>query len=162
MVAIYLIYLALHQRQVNLESCNMHLFYLYFFQSSVKMEQYVVLNNTDQIANSPDSSQCSTSKSWKEFWTEKTNLQWPANCRVRLCGRSAVHGAHIKISGRTEMYIIPMCASCNSSYNKDWMNPNQGTRAAIVYPGDTNGPPNCNSNVNILQLYSYFSAASFV
>ena len=103
----------------------------------------MVLNNTDQIANSPDSSKCSTSTSWKEFWTNKTNLQWPANCHVKGCGKSAVHGAHIEISGETNMYIIPMCASCNSSYNKDWMNPNEGTRAAIVYPEDTNGPLYC-------------------
>ena len=140
MVAIYLIYLALHQRQVNLESCNMHLFYLYFFQSSVKMAQYVELNNTDSITNSPGSSQCSASTSWKQFWIERTNLQWPANCQVKGCATSPVHGAHIRINGQTTMYIIPMCAKCNSSSNKNLMNPNQGTRAAIVYPEDTEGP----------------------
>ena len=46
------------------------------------------------------------------------------------------------ISGQTTMYIIPMCAKCNSSSNKNLMNPNQGTRAAIVYPQDIKGPPN--------------------
>ena len=96
----------------------MHLFYLYFFQSSVKMAKYVELNNTDSITNSPGSSQCSASTSWKQFWIERTKLQWPANCQVKGCATPPEHGAHIRIKRRKKMYIIPMCAKCNSSSNK--------------------------------------------
>ena len=41
MVAIYLIYLALHQRQVNLESCNMHALILFVLLSELSKDASV-------------------------------------------------------------------------------------------------------------------------
>ena len=63
---------------------------------------------------SPLSCRCG---SWKNHWMNGTGESWPRTCSVDGCNNPAEVGGHIVSAsdGRGDVYIVPMCTSCNSA-----------------------------------------------
>ncbi len=55
--------------------------------------------------------------SWKNHWMKGTGEDWPRTCSVEGCNHEAEVGGHIVSAsdGRGDVYIVPMCTSCNSA-----------------------------------------------
>jgi len=53
----------------------------------------------------------------------KTGKSKPKKCHILGCSRTHVVGGHvIKDTDAVNLYILPICSSCNSSRNTAWMN----------------------------------------
>ena len=78
---------------------------------------------------------------WKQFWIQKTGRHWPHYCSINGCNQPAHGGGHVEINGRHgEVYIIPMCQSCNTPQNQSWMTVKPNTLAVKVERSNTTGP----------------------
>ena len=57
--------------------------------------------------------------SWKNHWLNDSGRDWPRECSCDGCHGKAEDGGHIvsATNGRGDVYIVPMCKSCNSPYN---------------------------------------------
>jgi hypothetical protein len=55
--------------------------------------------------------------SWLDYWQKKRGLV-AGTCRC--CGKHCndLVGGHVEAIGYTGVYIVPLCASCNSSENR--------------------------------------------
>lgn len=109
--------------------------------SQLYFPKYVTLNNERvENANFTSLRKGTYSKSWKAFWEEQTNCSWPEKCVVYDCFNQALYGGHVRVLLDHRMFIIPLCASCNSWQKRAWFYVEDGTRAAIVREEDTTGP----------------------
>jgi hypothetical protein len=104
----------------------------------------VVLTEEDRVKNIEGTRACAPrgfNNSWKQYWLKKTGLVWPDTCQIFRCTNSARCGGHVHINGcSTEVYIIPLCNSCNHPKKKAWKKVNQGTEAVLVEEANTSGP----------------------
>ena len=97
---------------------------------------YILLTDDDLVKNMKrtTSHKPIANQSWKDYWVYKTGKEWPEKCRIKGCTRSAFGGGHVHIDGYNnfEIFIIPICRSCNNANNTDWMSVNVRTPAAVV------------------------------
>jgi len=75
-----------------------------------------------QVINVPNTAnlRCACD-SWKDHWMKFNPNGLAAmlqdNCSAVGCAGKFEHGGHVRLSGDTTVYIVPLCASCNSSEN---------------------------------------------
>jgi hypothetical protein len=103
----------------------------------------ILLTEKNQVQNIEGTHACAPkgSKTWKRYWMHETGREWPKKCRISGCSELAIGGGHVHIYGHaTEVYIIPMCNSCNNAQNKSWMTVKTRTEAVKVEKADTSGP----------------------
>lgn len=50
--------------------------------------------------------------SWKQYWIEKSNKEWPESCSVEGCSHRAVFGSVVCNPNTDADYVIPVCAWC--------------------------------------------------
>ena len=104
----------------------------------------VILNAGESVLNIPGTGRCRTSDgSWKQYWLNKTGGQWPQECCIKQCTKSATVGAHVEISNKTRYYILPMCHSCNTGKLNKWLPVDANSEAVLVLQQNTTGPGNC-------------------
>uniref|UniRef100_A0A7M5WT03 Uncharacterized protein n=1 Tax=Clytia hemisphaerica TaxID=252671 RepID=A0A7M5WT03_9CNID len=75
------------------------------------------LKGKQRIArNSRGSSQYAPKKSssWKDTYRQVTKKKLPS-CRAQGCGNKNVVGAHMRVPGAKNDYLLPMCYSHNNS-----------------------------------------------
>lgn len=100
---------------------------------------YILLTEEDIVKNI----KCTSSfrpigyTSWKNYWISKTEKKWPDKCRINGCTETAYGGGHVYVHGSSQCFIIPLCQSCNSAQNTDWMSVNVRTAAVVVEENDT-------------------------
>ena len=104
--------------------------------------EIIELTNSDLVINIEKTGQCAPIgyNSWKDFWITNTEQNWPDKCRVRRCTKSAFCGGHVYVYGCDEVYIVPLCRSCNHPHNTAWKRVNTGTKAVIIDEHETSGP----------------------
>ena len=103
----------------------------------------IILTPVDRIKNIKGTYACEPRKkiTWKLYWMMETGRKWPKTCRIYGCGKPAIGGGHVRVSGHsTKVFIIPMCSACNSPMKTAWMYANAHTKAAHVQSKDTRGP----------------------
>ena len=100
------------------------------------------LTQSDRVMNIEETGQCAPIgyKSWKDFWIKNTEQDWPEECRISRCTKTAFCGGHVYVDGCDGVYIVPLCRSCNNVNKTDWMFVNTGTSAVLVEEDDTSGP----------------------
>ena len=110
------------------------------------MPNKLELTKEDQVKNIEGTSACSprrSNNSWKQYWKDHTRNDWPHRCPIFGCTKSPSCGGHVYIDGHSnesEVYIIPLCKSCNHYKKKAWKKVNEGTEAVEVEEADTSGP----------------------
>ena len=103
----------------------------------------LLLTDADQVKNIEGTHQCVPKgfKTWKRYWIHETGRDWPKKCRISGCSELAIGGGHVHVYGHTaNVYIIPMCNSCNNAQNTSWMKVKTRTETAKVKRSDTSGP----------------------
>ena len=103
----------------------------------------LLLTEVDQVKNIEGTHQCVPKgfKTWKRYWIHGTGRDWPKKCRISGCSELAIGGGHVHVYGHSaDVYIIPMCNSCNNAQNTSWMNVKTRTEAAKVKKSNTSGP----------------------
>jgi hypothetical protein len=103
----------------------------------------ILLTEKDQVKNIEGTHACVPKgfKTWKRYWIHETGRDWPKKCRISGCSELAIGGGHVHIHGHsTEVYIIPMCNTCNNPQNMAWMTVKTRTEAVNVEKADTSGP----------------------
>ena len=107
---------------------------------------FTVLQQGDEIRNIHGTARChSRYHSWKQFWIQKSDKDWPNECRIAGCTKPATDGTHVKVKGRQHYYILPTCHHCNTSKHDEWLRVNAGAIAVPVSAGDTQGDGNCHA-----------------
>ena len=103
----------------------------------------VNLTSKDEVQNIKGTGVCKTSSSWRQFWINMGGGNWPRECRIFGCTKRATDGAHVRIGGiDDDIFIIPMCKTCNTPNNTQWMRVNTNTTAVQIEEEDTDGPAN--------------------
>jgi hypothetical protein len=69
------------------------------------------------------------SGSWIRKWEEEAG-QIRGRCAYQECERSAAHGGHVWIKGKG-VYLVPLCAHCNSPRNPDRMQNEHGDHSHL-------------------------------
>lgn len=92
------------------------------------IEEFLKKSSTISVKHMPDSSKYKAKKfsSWKEFWEDakKGEMTFPTHrTKCECCGEITnpedFVGAHIvNVHNSREMYIYPLCNSCNSTYGE--------------------------------------------
>jgi mannose-6-phosphate isomerase-like protein (cupin superfamily) len=96
---------------------------------------HLILSNTDDIENIQHKH---TPKpvgfsSWKEYWCDQSDEDWPETCRFRGCSNNADGSAHVIVNDDEEFeYIIPMCNVHNSAGFSEIFSVNSGTFAVYI------------------------------
>lgn len=104
--------------------------------------EIIELTQFDQVMNIEETGQCAPIgyTSWKDFWKKNTQQHWPDECRISRCTKTAYCGGHVYVDRYDEVYIVPLCRTCNHVSNTNWMFVNTGTLAVLVEEDDTSGP----------------------
>lgn len=104
----------------------------------------VILNDGESVSNISGTGPCRTSDgSWKRYWLNRSDRQWPQECCIKQCTNSATVGAHVQIRNNTRPYILPMCHSCNTGKLNQRLPVNANSKAVLVLQQNTTGPGNC-------------------
>ena len=96
---------------------------------------HLILSNTDDIENLQHKH---TPKpvgfsSWKEYWCDQSDEDWPETCRFRGCSNHADGSAHVIVNDDEDCeYIIPMCNVHNSAGFSEIFSVNSGTFAVYI------------------------------
>ncbi|XP_028415002.1 uncharacterized protein LOC114538080 [Dendronephthya gigantea] len=70
---------------------------------------------------------------WKQAYVGNDERQWPSKCRVKNCNEPANGGGHVRVQGKRDVYIVPMCdKKHNTAHVNDWLPVKQGTVAQPV------------------------------
>ena len=69
--------------------------------------------------------------SWINFFREYGYSQ--RTCAVGGCVSTTLIGGHVKVRGKRGEWIVPICQSCNSYHNTEWMRTN---RRVVCVPVD--------------------------
>lgn len=104
----------------------------------------VTFNEGQKVWNIPGTGPCRTSDgSWKQYWVNRSGIQWPGECCINQCTKSATDGAHVRIDNIPVYYILPMCHSCNTGRLDQWLEVKANSKAVPVLQQNTTGPGNC-------------------
>lgn len=112
------------------------------FSEPSKMSN-ILMTQHNRVKNITGTRACAPREvsTWKRYWMKETGRDWPKRCRISGCGEPAIGGGHVHVYGYYDnVYIIPMCNSCNNSIKTSWMYVNTRTEAAHVERLDTRGP----------------------
>ena len=94
----------------------------------------LLLEPGDEVKNKQGTSLCDPTgpyTSWKDYWEKQSGQSWPQTCIIKGCDGEASVGAHVYANECTyKVFIVPMCASCNSHHNDGWMTV-KGRRLAV-------------------------------
>ena len=109
----------------------------------------VIFGNEQTVYNLIGTGGCKPKDgSWKKFWKRKSARQWPAECCIWGCKSSPTDGAHVKINGESDYYILPMCHKCNTSKLDQYLRVNANSVAVPVLKEDTDETEKCYKKKN--------------
>ena len=81
-------------------------------------------------------------ETWKKFFLRKTKEDFPKTCSMASCENDCELGAHVRIEGRPEVFILPSCKPCYRNKNRyfgysgqpNWMPIKEGRNlVGVVY-----------------------------
>lgn len=82
------------------------------FLPTGKAEKKTSIPTTEWKNKSATTTPACPSGSWRQYWIEKSNKEWPESCSVEGCCHRAVFGSVICNPKTDADYVVPVCPWC--------------------------------------------------